>query len=224
MTREEDTAGDPGEPTEDPADGREDAQNDGQDDGTGDEAAAEPGEEQADGDDAGRIAALEAEVAELTERHARAVADLQNYRRRTEERWEERARSQLAETIARCLPPLDNLGLALASVDAELADHPWVDGVRMVRQNFREMLASAGVEEIGGEGEAFDPQVQEALTFGPGPEGAVVVLVREGYRIGDYVLRPAQVVVGSGEAAAEPGEGEGEEPDGEPGDAPSGER
>ena len=58
-------------------------------------------------DDAERIGALEAQVAELTERHARAVADLQNYRRRAEERWAERARVVIpemdeAQKIASC--------------------------------------------------------------------------------------------------------------------------
>ncbi len=163
--------------------------------------------EEAGGDDAPgaaeRIAALEAEVAGWTERHARAVADMQNYRRRTEERWAERARTQLAETIARCLPPLDDLNRALASADDELAGHQWVEGIRLVQRKFGEMLANAGVEKIGGEGEAFDPLVHEAVTFGPGPEGQVVALVREGYRIENYVLRPAQVVVGAGEQPQE---------------------
>ncbi len=155
--------------------------------------------------DAERIAALEAEVAELTERHARAVADLQNYRRRTEERWAERARAQLAQTMARCLPPLDDLSRALTSVDGALAEDQWIEGIRLVERKFKEMLASAGVEEIGGEGEAFDPLVHEAVSSAPGPEGQVVALVREGYRIENYVLRPAQVVVGGGEAGSAAG-------------------
>ena len=155
--------------------------------------------------DAERIAALEAEVAELTDRHARAVADLQNFRRRTEERWAERARAQLAETIARCLPPLDDLSRALASVDGVLAEDQWIEGIRLVERKFKEMLAGAGVEEIGGEGDAFDPAVHEAVSSAPGPEGQIVALVREGYRIENYVLRPAQVVVGGGEAGSAEG-------------------
>ncbi|MYB41288.1 MAG: nucleotide exchange factor GrpE [Chloroflexi bacterium] len=155
--------------------------------------------------DVERIAALEAEVAQLTEQHARAVADLQNYRRRTEERWRERARAQLAETIARCLPPLDDLSRALASVDGALAEDQWIEGIRLVERKFKEMLAGAGAEEIGGEGAAFDPLVHEAVSSAPGPEGQVIALVREGYRIENYVLRPAQVVVGAGEAGSAEG-------------------
>ena len=175
-------------------------------DGDTNAETAAPADEAGDGEapgDAERIAALEAEVAELTERHARAAADLQNYRRRTEERWSERARAQLAETMARCLPPLDDLNRALDSVDDALDGHQWVEGIRLVQRNFREMLANAGVEEIAGAGEAFDPLVHEAVTAAPGPEGEIVAVVREGYRIQDYVLRPAQVVVGSGAAANE---------------------
>ena len=84
-----------------------------------------------------------------------------------------------------------------------IAGHQWVEGIRLVQRKFGEMLANAGVEKIGSEGEAFDPLVHEAVTFGPGPEGQVVALVREGYRIEKYVLRPAQVVVGAGEQARE---------------------
>ncbi len=165
--------------------------------------AGEPGGADEAPGDAERIAALEAEVAELTERHARAVADLQNYRRRAEERWTERARAQLATTMARCLPPLDDLNRALDSVDGNLAGDQWVEGIRLVQRKFQEMLAGAGVEEIGGEGEAFDPLVHEAVSSAPGPDGQILALVREGYRIENYVLRPAQVVVGGGEETEE---------------------
>lgn len=175
-------------------------------DSTG-EATAAAGERDAEPtpSDAERIAALEAEVAELTERHARAVADLQNYRRRAEERWTERARAQLAETIARCLPPLDDLNRALDSVDGDLDGHQWVEGIRLVQRKFQELLTGSGVEEIAGAGAAFDPLVHEAISSAPGPEGQVIAVVREGYRIKDFVLRPAQVVVGSGEDGAAAG-------------------
>ena len=152
--------------------------------------------------DAERIAALEAEVAELTDRHARAVADLQNYRRRSEERWAERSRATLADSIARSLPVLDDLDRALASVDEEPFGQQWVEGIRLVQQKFHEMLSGVGVEQIESDAAAFDPLVHEAVSFGPGPEGRVIALVRAGYRIEDHVVRPAQVVVGDGSAAA----------------------
>ena len=148
--------------------------------------------------DAERIAELNAEVTELTDRHARAVADLQNYRRRSEERWVERARTILVDLVIRALPVLDDLDRALLSIDEELADHQWVEGIRLVQIKFQEMFTNIGVQEIASEETAFDPLIHEAVSFGPGAEGQVITLVRAGYCIEDHVIRPAQVVVGDG--------------------------
>ncbi|MXW23164.1 MAG: nucleotide exchange factor GrpE [Chloroflexi bacterium] len=149
-------------------------------------------------DDAERIARLEAEVAELKDAHARAQADLLNYRRRSEQRWAERARATLADTVRRYIPLLDDIDLALGNVDDELDGHQWVEGIRLVRQKFVETLATAGVEAIATEDAEFDPRVHEAISYAPGPDGRVVAAVRSGYTMQDYVVRPAQVVVGDG--------------------------
>ena len=151
-----------------------------------------------------RIASLEAEVAELKDAHARALADHLNYRRRSEQHWAERARATLADTVRRYLPLLDDLDLALGNVDVELEGHQWVEGIRLVRQKFGETLAAVGVEAIATEDAAFDPRVHEAISYAPGPGGRVVAAVRSGYTMQDYVVRPAQVVVGDGSADAEP--------------------
>lgn len=150
--------------------------------------------------DAERIAALEAEVAGLKDAHARALADHLNYRRRSEQRWEERARATLADTVRRYLPLLDDLELALGNVDPGFAGRQWVQGIRLVRQKFIETLAGAGVEAIPTEDAEFDPRVHEAIAYAPGPGSRVVATVRSGFAMQDYVVRPAQVVVGDGAA------------------------
>ena len=159
-----------------------------------------PGEAAASPSDAERIHDLEVDVAELSEAHARAVADLQNYRRRSEERWADRVRATVADAAGRYLPLLDDLDRALGSVDEDVADHQWVEGIRLVRHKFQETLAASGFELIATEGAVFDPIVHEAISYGPGPEGRVIASVRAGYKIDDYVVRPAQVVVGDGTA------------------------
>jgi molecular chaperone GrpE len=159
------------------------------------EAAEPPAPPQTDAE---RIASLEAEVAELKEAHARAVADHLNYRRRSEQHWTERARATLADTVSRYLPLLDDLDRAVGNVDPELDGHQWVEGVRLVHHKFHETLAASGLEAIATEDAAFDPQVHEAISYAPGPEGRVIASVRAGYHINDYVVRPAQVVVGDG--------------------------
>ena len=146
---------------------------------------------------------LEAEVAELKDAHARALADHLNYRRRSEQHWAERARTTLADTVRRYLPLLDDLDLALGNVDADLEGHQWIEGVRLVRQKFVETLATAGVEAIPTDDADFDPRVHEAISYAPGPGGRVVAAVRSGYTMQDYVVRPAQVVVGDGSTDTE---------------------
>ena len=162
------------------------------------EAEATPQTEAAPQTDAERIASLEAEAAELREAHARALADHLNYRRRSEQRWADRERDVLTGAVRRFLPLLDDLGLALDSAGAEGGGAPWAEGVRLVHRKFRETLEACGLEAIATEEAAFDPRVHEAISYAAGPQGRIVATLRGGWAIGDYVVRPAQVVVGDG--------------------------
>lgn len=145
------------------------------------------------------LGALREELEQAQAQYHRAVADYQNLQRRAQQERLEHARSTLTSVVRGFLPVADDLGRALDSVPPEIADHQWVEGVRLVRQKFQNVLAGAGVSEIAALGERFDPQVHEAVGYGPGDDGAVVELVQAGYAIGDRVIRPAMVLVGSGE-------------------------
>jgi molecular chaperone GrpE len=144
------------------------------------------------------IDALTAEVEELRGRYLRAVADYQNLRRRSEEERREYGRYTLAALVINYLPVLDDLDRALDSVDADIAEHRWVEGVRMVERKFRGVLESSGVQAIEADGAMFDPALHEAISYAPGPEGRVVAVVQTGYTLDTKVVRPAQVVVGNG--------------------------
>lgn len=160
--------------------------------------APEPQAEDSNGDGA---EALSAELADLQGKYLRAVADYQNLRRRSEEERREYARYTLAALVINYLPVLDDLDRALDSVDADIAERQWVEGVRMVERKFRGVLEASGVRGIEAEGVAFDPAVHEAISYAPGPEGKVVAVVQPGYTLDEKVVRPAQVVVGNGAGA-----------------------
>jgi molecular chaperone GrpE len=145
---------------------------------------------------------LRVEVERARAQHQRAVADYQNLVRRSREERAEIGRLQLGAIVSGFLPALDDLDRAIESVDADLAGRPWVEGVRLVAQKFRGVLEAAGVEEIHALAQPFDPTKHEAVGQAPGPEGTVVHLARKGYAVGDRVIRPAMVLVGSGEGAA----------------------
>jgi molecular chaperone GrpE len=149
------------------------------------------------------VEALKQELAKEKERAEanlaswqRSAADFQNYKRRVEQEREEVARLANAALIINLLPLMDDLERALDSVDSRLAGMTWLDGLRLIHRKFQALLEMNGVTEIEADGQDFDPNIHEAVTFGEGEENKVISVVQKGYRLGGRVLRPALVVVG----------------------------
>ncbi|MGQ9502921.1 MAG: nucleotide exchange factor GrpE [Anaerolineae bacterium] len=151
------------------------------------------------------VAALQAELekaqaqaAEYLEGWQRARAEFANYRRRVEvEREDIRCRSNEA-LLLKLLPIVDDFERALQVLPAELADHPWVEGVRMILNKFHAFLESENVIPVSAVGQMFDPQWHEAMMqeeTTEHPDGTIIEELRKGYRLGDRVLRPALVKV-----------------------------
>ena len=150
---------------------------------------------------------------EYLELAQRARADFENYRKRAgaeAQQAESRGRAAIAKDL---VPALDNLERALLAAGID----PWADkaadgepqseevsardalarGVELVYRELRDALARSGVEAFDPTGEAFDPNVHEAVASRPGDEaaGTVAETVDKGYRLGDQVLRAARVIV-----------------------------
>ena len=126
----------------------------------------------------------------------RAAADFQNYKRRNEEERAQLTQLATAAMIINILPLIDDFDRAMVNVDARIAGLTWMDGIRLIHRKFQNLLDMAGVKEIEADGQSFDPNVHEAVTFGEGEDGKVVAVVQKGYKLGDRVIRPAMVVVG----------------------------
>lgn len=126
----------------------------------------------------------------------RSAADFQNYKRRVEQEREEVARLANASLIINLLPLIDDLERALESVDQRLAGMTWLEGLHLIHRKFQALLEMNGVTEIEADGQDFDPNVHEAVTFGEGDENKVISVVQKGYKLGGRVVRPALVVVG----------------------------
>jgi molecular chaperone GrpE len=128
----------------------------------------------------------------------RAAADLQNYKRRTEQERGEWLRTANGALIRELLPVLDDLERALQHVPADEADSEWVKGTRLVERKFRQILERQGVTPIEAVGRPFDPALHEAV----GGSGTVVAQeYQRGYTMHGRVLRPSIVVVGEPQAA-----------------------
>ena len=142
------------------------------------------------------------------ERYLRALADLENYRKRSAQEVERRVAEQAERLLLDWIEAVD-------SVDRALGMQP-SDGLSSVLEQMEAILARQGVERVGAVGDRFDPELHEAIsvqTSDEVPERTVLDVARSGYRHGERVLRPAQVVVSrdgrSSEREREPsGEGE----------------
>jgi molecular chaperone GrpE len=144
------------------------------------------------------LAEIEQKANEYLRLAQRTQADFINYRRRVEEERVQQARDANVALLQRLFPILDDFERALANASPEELQSSWGQGVQLVERNLRSLLAADGVERIEAEGAEFDPRLHEALGSQPStevPEGHVLSVVRQGYRKGERVLRPAQVII-----------------------------
>jgi molecular chaperone GrpE len=149
------------------------------------------------------LAALQQERDALQDQLLRARAEFDNYRRRVA-RENEQLRTTAAQALVRdLLPIVDNMERALSHVEDKTDGLAL--GVEMIMKQLTGVLSARGLEPIAAKGEPFDPHVHEALTHQPSVEYPADIVMEEfqrGYRLGDLVLRPTQVVVSSGPPAA----------------------
>lgn len=128
---------------------------------------------------------------ELENRYLRAVADYQNLEKRTLHTLEQARKSERKAIITRFVEILDDLEKAQVFVDDE--------GLKMISDRFKQILSDLGVEEIGLQGNEYDPYASEAVeieeTDDPGKDNIVTEVIRKAYRLGDDVIRTGQVRV-----------------------------
>jgi len=129
-----------------------------------------------------------------------ALADLQNFRRRSEEEKNSFVEYANAGLLKSCvLPFLDNMHRALTH---EPKDAEWFKGFDQSVKQFESSLAMQGLHAFDSEGKPLDPKIHDVLMTGPGEKDIVTKEVEKGYMLGEKVLKPAKVIVGNGEAAA----------------------
>jgi molecular chaperone GrpE len=141
----------------------------------------------------------EALAAELQDRLVRALADLDNLRKRFDREVVRERRGERARTAAAWLPVVDDLERALQHASAE--EGSIVDGIRAVREQAQAVLERLGFPRFEDVGLHFDPLRHEAVSTvdAPAEPGTIVAAVRPGYGMDEEILRPASVVVARSE-------------------------
>jgi molecular chaperone GrpE len=172
---------------------------------------AEPQTTPPDAGSADRIAALEAQVAELERQIERerdhateymrhwhtAQADFANFKRRAQQEQEQRDRLLAAQALAPTLNALDSLERAFLALPASLRSFTWIEGIALVELQLRRALELQGIRAVAAEpGQAFDPTRHEPIgevETAEYDEGAIAVVAQAGYESLGLLIRPALV-------------------------------
>lgn len=157
------------------------------------EASASPGQAGTGSNEpSSDIAALEARLEQLDNQYRRALADLDNYRKRTAREAENRAAAARDATVRDWLEARD-------SVERALGMEPDDPGLTAVLEQMDSILARSGIHALAQIGDMFDPSLHEAIAAQPTtdvPDRTVMAVARSGFGRSDgTVIRPAQVVV-----------------------------
>jgi molecular chaperone GrpE len=156
---------------------------------------------------------LDRELADMKDRLLRALADMENMRKRTDREVAD-ARAYGISSFARdILGVADNMHRAMQALDDELrskaddAMKALLDGVELTERELMNVLEKHGVKRLDPQGQKFDPNRHQAMfeMEDPSvPSGTVVQVMQAGYTIGERVLRPALVAVSKGGPKAAP--------------------
>lgn len=146
--------------------------------------------------------ALEIEAAKWKDQAIRTAAELDNYRKRMSREKLDAVRYGNQSLLEELLPVLDNFSMGMQAAAQEKGSMLFT-GMEMVHKQLGEFLSSQSVEEIPAEpGSEFDVNVHDAIgqeASSEIEEGHIVRTMRKGYRIGDRLLRPANVIVSLGD-------------------------
>ena len=162
------------------------------------EAAEDSGISEAEAEEF-ETAKLKAELEEMEDKYLRARAEIANMANRGKNEREQLQKYRSQDLAKKLLPSIDNLERALATEVSDDQGAGLKKGVEMVLESLRNALEEEGIEKIPAKGEAFDPNLHQAVQTVPAtedtPADTIVEVLQEGYKLHDRVLRPTMVIV-----------------------------
>jgi molecular chaperone GrpE len=144
------------------------------------------------------LSRVKSEASEYLDGWQRARAEFANYKKRVERENEDARQLITSEIILHYLSIMDDLERALENAPEEEEFLEWVSGIDLIYQKLGAILESEGVEAIETEGERFDPNLHEAISYEESEDfesGSVIAVTQHGYKLGDRIIRPTMVRV-----------------------------
>lgn len=153
-----------------------------------------------------RIEALELALSQAeqraddaNDRAVRAVAEMENVRRRSAQEVEKAHKFALEKFAGEILDTVDNLERAMdIAKQAEDINQSFFEGIELTHKNLLSTLNKFGVEAVGAVGDAFNPELHQAMAMQPSEEhenNTVLAVMQKGYTLSGRLLRPAMVMV-----------------------------
>ena len=152
------------------------------------------------------VETLGIELQQANDRTLRAYAELDNYRKRVRREIEDTRKYAAIDLVRDMLEVWDNMNRALEAVEKNRHPEAFIEGVRMVHEQFTQTLARHHCQRIEAVGQVFDPNMHESIAQMPGdgiPANLVMFESQIGFKLYDRVVRPAQVVISTGKAEKE---------------------
>ena len=149
---------------------------------------------------------LEEQLLDTRKQHLLAVAELENFRKRSRQMTQEQIKYASLPLMSETLEAVDNLQRAVDAAADDASSSGLLEGVNMVASQLRTILASHGCKKIESLGKPFDPNLHQAVQMQPShefPANTVMMELRAGYQLHDRVIRPSQVFVSTGPEAGE---------------------
>lgn len=136
---------------------------------------------------------------DFKDKYFRALAEMENMRKRMQKEKQDVARFGIEQAIAEFLPAVDNFENALRFAEQATGEvKNWAMGFQMILAQFKEVLHNHGIVAFHSEHKAFDPELHEAVEIvetDEHPEGTILQEFTKGYKSHARVIRPARVKV-----------------------------
>lgn len=144
---------------------------------------------------------LKQELGLANDRYLRLYAEFDNFRRRTAKERDDARKSEGKDVIVALLPVLDDFDRAIRSMENSTDVAAVKEGVMLIQNKLKNVLAQKGLKEMQSIGSPFDAEIHEAITNIPAPsddmKGKVIDEMEKGYYLNDKVARFAKVIVGN---------------------------
>ena len=165
-----------------------------------DQTATENQEEEVELTAEEEIVELKQQVGELKDKYLRVYAEFENFRKRSVREKLDMMKTAAQDTMSVLLPVLDDFDRAKKSADSPDSEEKFSEGIELLYHKIYNILNNKGLESMESTGEAFDPELHEAITEIPAPteemKGKVIDTIEKGYKLKDKIIRHAKVVVG----------------------------